>query len=53
MMKADIIGYKPAAWKVAIYVTDGVMGGGLATWGFFAIFTSLRRKEELAAAIVE
>ena len=53
MMKADIIGYKPAAWKVAIYVTDGVMGGGLATWGFFAIFTSLRRKEELAAAIAE
>ena len=53
MMKADIIGYKPASWKVAVYVTDGVIGGGLATWGFFAIFTSLRRKEELAAALAE
>ena len=53
MMRADIVGYKPAAWKVALYVTDGVLGGGLVTWGFFAIFTSLRRKEELAAAIAE
>ena len=53
MMRADIIGYKPATWKVLVYVTDGVLGGGLATWGFFAIFTSLRRKEELATAVAE
>ena len=53
MMRADIVGYKPAGWKVAIFVGDGVIGGGLATWGFFAIFTSLRRKEELAAALAE
>ena len=53
MMRADIVGYKPAAWKVALYVADGALGGGLATWGFFAIFTSLRRKEELAAAVAE
>ena len=53
MMRADIDHYEPAAWKVAIYVGDGVAGVGLATWGFFAIFTSLRRKEELAAAVAE
>ena len=53
MMKADIIGYRLATWKVLIYVVDGVLGGGLATWGFFAIFTSLRRKEELAEALAE
>ncbi len=53
MMKADIIGYKPAAWKVLVYVADGAVGAGLLTWGFFAIFTSLRRKEEVAAAAAE
>ena len=53
MMRADIDHYEPAAWKVAIYVGDGVAGAGLAVWGFFAIFTSLRRKEELAAAVAE
>ena len=53
MMKADIIGYKPATWKVLVYVADGAVGAGLLTWGFFAIFTSLRRKEEVAAAAAE
>ena len=53
MMKADIVGYKMATWKVLVFVVDGVLGGGLATWGFFAIYTSLRRKEELAAAVAE
>ena len=53
MMRADIDHYEPAAWKVAIYVGDGVVGVGLVTWGFFAIFTSLRRKEELAAAVAD
>ena len=53
MMRADIDHYEPAAWKVAIFIGDGVIGAGLATWGFFAIFTSLRRKEELAAAVAE
>ena len=53
MMRADIDHYEPAAWKVAIYVVDGAVGAGLVTWGFFAIFTSLRRKEELANVAAE
>ena len=53
MMRADIDHYEPAAWKVAIYVVDGCVGGGLAIWGFFAIFTALRKKEEVAAVAAE
>ena len=53
MMRADIDHYEPAAWKVAIYVIDGCVGGGLAIWGFFAIFTALRKKEEVAAVAAE
>ncbi len=53
MMRADIDHYEPAAWKVAIYVVDGCVGSGLAIWGFFAIFTALRKKEEVAAVAAE
>ena len=53
MMRADIDHYEPAAWKVAVYVIDGCVGGGLAIWGFFAIFTALRKKEEVAAVAAE
>ena len=49
-MKADILYYKPAIWRVMLYTADGVIGGGLAVWGFFAIFTALRKKEAIAAA---
>ena len=50
VMRAEIIGYKLAPWKVMLYVATGVVAGGLAIWGFFAIFTALRKKEEVAAA---
>ena len=46
MMKADVVGYRPATWKVLIYTMDGVVGGAIAVWGFFVIFTSLRAKEK-------
>lgn len=49
MMRADIDHYEPAAWKVAIFIGDGVIGAGLVTWGFFAIFTTLRKKDPTEA----
>ena len=49
-MKADILYYKPPIWKIALFVGDGVIGAGLAAWGFLAIFTALRKKEGVAAA---
>ena len=45
IMRADIIGYRLATWKVLIYVMDGVVAGLLVIWGFFMIFTSLRAKD--------
>ena len=51
-MKADIIGYKPAIWRIVLVGLDVAIGVGLAAWGFFAIFTALRKKEE-AAAVAE
>ena len=50
IMAAEIIGYKLATWKVLVYVFDGVLSAGLLTWGFFAIWTALRKKDEVAAA---
>ena len=52
-LKVAILGYKTAGWKVALYVADGVIPAGLVTWGFFAIFTALRRKEAAAVATAE
>ena len=51
-MKADIIGYKPAVWRIGLAVGTWSIVGGIGVWGFFAIFTSLRRKEA-AAAVAE
>ena len=48
-MKADILYYKPAIWRIALGVGTGVICAGLAGWGFAVIFTSLRKKEEAAA----
>ena len=49
-MKADIIGYNPAKWQILLWVVDGVFGVGLAAWGFFAIWTSLKKKDEVEVA---
>ena len=52
-MKVDVLGYKPPIWQVALYAGEGAIGGGLLIWGFFAIFTALRKKEAVAAASAE
>ena len=44
--KVDIIGYKKAAWKVAFRVAEIVIPVCLAAWGFFVIFTALRKKDD-------
>ena len=45
IMRAEIIGYRLAGWKVFVYAMDGVVIGLLVIWGFFAIFTALRKKD--------
>ena len=50
IMRAEITGYKLATWKVLVYVVDGLISAGLLAWGFFAIWTALRKKDEGAAA---
>ena len=49
-LKVDIIGYKTAGWKIAVRVVEVVIPVCLVAWGFFAIFTALRKKEKVAAA---
>ena len=46
MLKVDIIGYKTAWWKIMFRVVEIVIPVCLAGWGFLAIFTALRKKEE-------
>ena len=52
-MKAEVLYYKPAIWRIALVGADIGIGVALATWGFFAFFTLLRvrnkNKEEAAA----
>ena len=45
-MKANIKGYLPAKWQILLYCVTGGVALGLAVWGFFAIFTTLRKKED-------
>ena len=47
-LKVDIIGYKTAWWKTLFRVMEIAIPVCLAGWGFAAIFTSLRKKEEPA-----
>lgn len=49
-MGVKILGYKPATWRVILNVGTWVIAGSLAVWGFFAVFTALRKKDEVAAA---
>ena len=49
-MKVDVLGYKPPVWRILLYTGFGVIGGALAVWGFFAIFTALRKKDKEAPA---
>ena len=58
MMKAEVLGYKPATWKVILYVCDGAIPAGLLVWGFFTIFSALglwpkQRKQAAEAAQAE
>ena len=46
-LKVDIIGYKTAKWKVAFRAAEIAIPCCLAVWGFFAIFTALRKKEKV------
>ena len=50
VMRADIIGYKLATWKVLVYTMDGVVAGGLVIWGALVIFFTLRGKGKQAKA---
>ena len=45
-MKANIKGYLPAKWQILLYCVTGGVALCLAVWGFFAIFTALRKKED-------
>ena len=49
IMRAEVLGYRLAAWKVLVYVVDGVVAGSLVIWGFLVIFFSLRSKGKKAA----
>ena len=49
-MGVEILGYKPAVWRVLLNVGTWVIVGGIAVWGFLAVFTALRKKDEVAAA---
>ena len=46
-LKVDVLYYKPALWRIALWSVDGAIAGVLVIWGFFAIFTALRKKEEV------
>ena len=48
-MDVTILGYHMATWRVILIVVDCVVGASLATWGFFAIFTALRKKPKVEA----
>ena len=48
-MDVEILGYHMATWRVVLIVVDCAVGAGLATWGFFAIFTALRYKPKQKA----
>ena len=50
-MKADIIGYKPAIWRILLFVADGVISAGLVAWGVLVILSVLRKKEEVAPVV--
>ena len=45
-LKVEVLYYKPALWRIGLYIADGAIAGCLAIWGFFVIFTALRKKEE-------
>ena len=49
-LKVDVLYYKPAIWRIVLWSVDGAIAGALAIWGFFAIFTALRKKEAPAAS---
>ena len=52
-MNQTILGYKLPVWQVLLFVGEGVLGAGFLTWGFFAIWTTLRRKEGVVEALGE
>ncbi|MCQ2787147.1 MAG: beta-glucosidase, partial [Bacilli bacterium] len=49
-MKVAIDHYLPPVWKVALNAVEIGIGGAVVVWGFFAIFTALRKKDEIAKA---
>ncbi|MBP5092310.1 MAG: hypothetical protein J6328_07165 [Bacilli bacterium] len=49
-MAAEIIGYNAPLWEVLTYVGDSVIGLGLAVWGFFVIFKTLKKKDPAEVA---
>ena len=52
-LKVDILRYDIAWWKIAFRAVEIGIPCCLAVWGFFAIFTALRKKEEVAEAAAE
>ena len=49
-MNVEILGYKMAKWRITLIAVTCAVSAGLVTWGFFAIWTALRRKEEVIAS---
>ena len=52
-MNQTILRYKLPVWQVLLFTGEGVLGAGFLTWGFFAIWTTLRRKEGVVEAAAE
>ena len=52
-MGVKIIGYTPATWRVILTAGTWVVVGAVAVWGFLAIFTALRKKEDAPAPAAE
>ena len=49
-MNQKILGYKLPVWQELLFIGEAVLGAGFIAWGFFAIYTTLKRKEEASAA---
>ena len=49
-MGVEILGYKPAVWRVVLTAVTWSVVGCIVVWGGLAIFTALRKKEKAPAA---
>ena len=48
-MNQKILGYRLPIWQELLFIGEAVIGAGFLVWGFFVIWTTLRRKDDVAA----